>query len=110
VRINRRKKQILLRRSLSFVGQARLRNRSKPVLQQVAQVLKSNPDMRIRIVAITSHSSRRAWVKQLATQRALAVQQYISTQNIDPSRIEYRGYRRRHKAKGTKTIIRIHIQ
>lgn len=108
--VSLRRKRIFLRKLITFYRRTRLRRRSRAILRQVAQILRSRPTMKIRIVGLTFSRSRRRWVRGLALRRARSVYRYLRRLKIPKSRLSYRGYRRYWRRRYTRSFIRIYIR
>ncbi len=65
---------------------------SYPLLNEVAQVLKDHPTIKIRIEGHTDSRGRDAYNLRLSQKRAEAVRDYLIQQGIDPSRLEAVGF------------------
>ena len=74
-------------------GKAKLRNRSKGILDKVAETLKENPD--IKVVRIEGHTDARGgrrYNRKLSKKRAKAVRRYLIDQGISSKRLEVKGF------------------
>lgn len=109
--VSLRRKRIFLRKLITFYRRTRLTRRSRRILGQVAEVLRSRPSMKIRVLGLTFSRSRRRWVRGLALRRARSVYGYLRRRlKIPKSRLSYRGYRRYWRRRYTRTYIRILIR
>lgn len=77
-------------RGIQFdTGSAALRPGSTPTLEEMVQMLKQYPDLRIRIEGHTDATGSKATNQSLSQQRAEAVEQYlVEKHSIDASRLE----------------------
>jgi OOP family OmpA-OmpF porin len=62
------------------------------VLDDVAKILKANPELRIEIQGHADIIGSDAYNKALSLKRAKAVQEYLSMQGISEARLEVRGF------------------
>lgn len=108
--VNLRKKRLVLRKSIVFYRQTRITGPSRSVLKQVAQILRSRPTMKIRVVGFSYSRSRRGWVRALATRRARAVTRYLQSLKIPASQMSARGYLRYWRRSYTRTVLEIQIE
>ncbi|GEM_PF-1802550 len=87
------KKKIVIKQKIYFeTGKAIIRPESFPVLDEIAQVLKDNPGLRIRIEGHTDSVGPASYNLRLSQKRANAVRNYLISKGIDPSRLEAVGY------------------
>jgi peptidoglycan-associated lipoprotein len=83
----------VFRRNLSFeevhfdLNQAALRPDARTVLDQAAQTLKANPDVRLQIEGHTSEEATERYNLALGERRAQAVRDYLVSQGVDASRL-----------------------
>ncbi len=87
-----KKKIVILKKIYFKTGSARIRRRSYPVLNQVALVMKSNPNIRVRIEGHTDNVGSARYNLRLSKRRARSVRRYLIRKGIDPSRLESEGY------------------
>jgi OOP family OmpA-OmpF porin len=73
-------------------GKDTIRKSSKPTLDKAVEVLKTNPDVRIRISGHTDNEGDREQNLDLSKRRADAVKKYLVDNGIDESRIETAGH------------------
>ena len=86
-------KQIILKQMVHFeTGKATITPDSYPILDEVADVLIENPNIRIRVEGHTDSRGSAEYNLRLSQARADAVKQYLVSKGIDPSRIEAIGY------------------
>ena len=87
-------KAIEIKKQIRFeTGKARIRGRvSFEILDQVASVLKSNPDIKVVIEGHTDSRGSAAYNLRLSDARANAVRDALIERGIDPSRLEAIGY------------------
>ncbi len=69
-----------------------LSDRSIPELQEVLNLVNSNPGMRIEIGGHTDHIGKDHYNMVLSEKRAESVRNYLIEQGVDPSRVESKGY------------------
>lgn len=69
-----------------------LKPQSTIELQEVVSFLESNPQVRIRIEGHTDNVGSEAYNLKLSLNRAKAVYDYLISQGIDKTRLEYKGY------------------
>jgi outer membrane protein OmpA-like peptidoglycan-associated protein len=69
-----------------------LRSESNVELDQIAQILQSNPTIRIRIEGHTDDKGDAAYNVKLSQNRANSVKTYLLSKGVDASRIESIGY------------------
>lgn len=74
-------------------GKATLLDESKGLLDQVAKVIKDNPDIeRVRVEGHTDNVGARGFNKNLSVQRARAVRAYLIEQGVEAKRLTAEGY------------------
>jgi len=66
--------------------------RSHPLLQEVAQLLKDRPSMKVRIEGHTDASGKEAHNQKLSQARADAVRAYLLENGVAAARVEARGF------------------
>lgn len=71
---------------------ANIRGESKPTLDLVAQILKTNPDLKITIEGHTDSTSTPEHNQQLSEARANAVKTYLTNAGIDAARLNAAGF------------------
>jgi len=87
------KKIIILDRVLFFFDKTEIKPESFPVLQDVAKILKENPQIaKVRIEGHTDLKGKAAYNKKLSTGRAQAVMDFLVKEGIDPARLLFAGY------------------
>ncbi len=87
------KKKIEIKQKIYFqTGKAIIRPISFPVLDEIVQVLKDNPGIRLRIEGHTDSIGSAAYNLRLSQKRANAVRNYLISKGIDPNRLEAVGY------------------
>ena len=74
------------------LNQSVLRPDARTVLEQAAQTLKANPDVRIQIEGHTSSEASERYNQALGGRRAQAVRLYLVKQGIDASRLDTISY------------------
>jgi outer membrane protein OmpA-like peptidoglycan-associated protein len=70
----------------------KINNKSAPELQKVILFMKENPEVRIEISGHTDNVGAEPYNKNLSTQRALAVMNYLAEQGISLKRLVSNGY------------------
>ncbi|MGQ9619882.1 MAG: OmpA family protein [Bacteroidales bacterium] len=73
-------------------GKSNIRDESKPVIQQIVQMLKSNPDLKLSIEGHTDNTGNPASNKILSEERAKAVVSALINEGIAPERLSTSGY------------------
>lgn len=76
------------RASASFAKPEAARQR----LNEIVQMMKSNPGMAIRLEGHTDNRGDARLLKELSVERVKAVRDYILSNGIDPERVEFIGY------------------
>jgi OOP family OmpA-OmpF porin len=83
----------LILRGVTFAsGRSTLTPASYTTLDEVAASLVANPEVRIEIVGHTDATGSRTVNTELSLARALAVRAYLAQRDVDPTRMEARGY------------------
>jgi len=87
------KKQIKIKQKIHFAfGKARIRPVSYPILDEVADVIRNNPKIRVRIEGHTDTIGGRKYNLRLSQKRAEAVREYLVEKGIGPDRLVAKGY------------------
>lgn len=81
----------------------KLRPESLPPLYDVAVMMKTYPEMRIKVYGHTDSIGSDAYNDVLSMQRANAVMQYLTGQGIDANRIETSGFGKRYPIESNAT-------
>lgn len=76
---------------------------SYPLLDEVAQVLRENPNIHIRIEGHTDDKGSNKSNLKLSKNRAASVRKYLEDKGIDPSRMESEGYGEERPIEDNKT-------
>lgn len=85
--------QILLKEKIHFeTGKSTIQIDSYGILEEVVQVMKDNPKMRIRIEGHTDSVGRLDYNMGLSRDRALSVMQFIAGRGIDTGRLIAEGF------------------
>lgn len=86
--------KIELRDIVQFdTGRANVRQESHPVLDEIAEILQSNPHIkRIRIDGHTDSVGRRSYNLDLSRNRARSVVEYLVSKGVAAERISYQGF------------------
>jgi len=93
VKINREKKRIEIKQKVHFAtGKWRILPRSYGLLNQVAQVLKDFPKMKVSVEGHTDSRGSDAFNQKLSENRAASVKDYLINRGIDPERLRSVGY------------------
>lgn len=71
---------------------ARLRDESKPIMNKLVTIMKSNESLQIRVEGHTDNSGSKASLKRLSKERAVAVKNELVENGIDPKRVKVKGY------------------
>ncbi len=74
------------------LNQSVLRPEARTILDQAAQTLKANPDVRIQIEGHTSSEASERYNRTLGERRAQAVRLYLMSQGVDASRLDTISY------------------
>jgi len=74
------------------IGSANLEPASIPVLQQLYQMMRENPEIRIEIEGHTDSTGTSAFNMKLSQQRAMAVADWLIRNGISSTRITTHGY------------------
>lgn len=92
-RIEVTKEKIELHEKIFFnFGKATINERSYPLLDEIAGVLKNNPNMKIRIEGHTDSKGSNVSNKRLSQARADEVRKYMMSRGLDHNRMESIGY------------------
>lgn len=73
-------------------GKWNIRGDARPILDEVVEVLRYNPDLRVQVQGHTDNVGSAAFNKRLSQNRAKSVRQYLIDQGIDPGRLEAEGF------------------
>ncbi len=73
-------------------GKAALLSTSFPSLNEVAKILKDNPDVHLQIEGYTDNTGKAETNLILSDKRALAVKNYLVGKGVNESRVTYKGY------------------
>jgi len=73
-------------------GKSMIRDESKPIIEQIVQMMKSNPDLKIGVEGHTDNVGTPASNKTLSENRAKAVVSAITGQGISADRLSTAGY------------------
>lgn len=84
--------KLVLRNVFFDTGKSNLRPESFPELENLYEVLKMNPTLRIEIGGHTDNTGRRTLNEKLSQARADAVRKYLLERGISPDRLEAKGY------------------
>ena len=89
---------------------ATLREESKTALDEIAQLLKDNPDVRVEMSSHTDNKGSDTYNQKLSEARAKSVVDYLISQGIEAERLQYVGYGESQPKKVTKRIARLYPQ
>ncbi|HEU4648035.1 MAG TPA: OmpA family protein [Gemmatimonadales bacterium] len=73
-------------------GKAELTDSSKLVLEDVAQQLKANPEVRVEVQGHTDNVGSKALNQRLSEARAKTVEQFLEANGVSPSQVTSKGY------------------
>jgi OOP family OmpA-OmpF porin len=73
-----------------------IRPDSRPVLDEAAQVLRENPNVRVAVEGYTDNVGAEAYNQKLSVRRAEAVFRYLVNHGVAPERMEVVGYDASH--------------
>jgi outer membrane protein OmpA-like peptidoglycan-associated protein len=73
------------------------------VLREIYDLLAANPTMRVRIGVHTDNLAGKRRSQLVSEERAIAIRQYLTSQGIDPSRMEPAGYGPDHPVEDNRT-------
>lgn len=73
-------------------GKSIIRDESKPIIEQIVQMMKSNPDLKIGVEGHTDNVGSPASNKTLSEARAKSVVSAITSQSISADRLSISGY------------------
>jgi outer membrane protein OmpA-like peptidoglycan-associated protein len=74
------------------LNKAKIKQRSRKLLQAIVDALEAIPDVRVRVEGHTDDTGDAAWNQQLSEDRAAAVRDYLIEQGIPADRLEVAGY------------------
>ncbi|HEY4717293.1 MAG TPA: OmpA family protein [bacterium] len=87
------KKKVVITETIHYeTGKAVILSISYQILNEVAEVFKQNPELRIRVEGHTDSVGADDYNLRLSQARAESVVKYLIGQGIDPNRLEARGY------------------
>jgi OOP family OmpA-OmpF porin len=87
------KKTRVTLRGVNFeVGKAVLLTESRDILQDVAQSLVANPEVKVEVAGHTDNTGPRALNERLSTERAEAVKAFLVEHGVEADRMEVHGY------------------
>ncbi len=93
-RVDVTKEEIELNEKVHFAyDKAKIQNKSYPLLDEVATVLKANPNIEVRIEGHTDSQGGKQYNQKLSQRRAQSVVDYlVDRQGIDRSRLQSKGF------------------
>jgi flagellar motor protein MotB len=83
--------KVILKNIFFEISSSKLLDESKAELQQLAQFLRDNPEVNIRITGHTDSTGRQAYNLDLSRDRARSVTNYLLSEGIAMARVSYRG-------------------
>ena len=86
------KKEIVLQNIYYDLDKADIRDDAKPTLNQLARLLKENPNIRIELGSHTDSRGSDKYNLTLSQQRAQSAVNYLVSQGIEAGRMAARGY------------------
>ena len=88
------KEKIEVKQVIYFdTAKATIKDVSKPILDEVADVLKANPDIKkIRVEGYTDNTGATELNTKLSDQRAKSVADYVSGKGVDSARLDSKGF------------------
>lgn len=87
------KEKIVITETILFeTGKAVILRVSYSILNSVAEIMKQNPNIKVRVEGHTDNVGSDELNLRLSQARADAVMKYLISQGIDPSRLEAKGY------------------
>ncbi|MFB6350381.1 MAG: OmpA family protein [Bradymonadaceae bacterium] len=92
-RVKVTKERIELNEKVHFAyDKAKIQQKSYPLLNEVAKVLKSNAEIKVRIEGHTDSRGGDEYNRKLSQQRAQSVVDYLTNQGIDQTRLNAKGF------------------
>ncbi|MFW5966690.1 MAG: OmpA family protein [Persicimonas sp.] len=92
-RVTVEKDEIKLEEKVHFeTDKSEILPESYPLLNEVAEVLENNPDIKIRIEGHTDSRGSQEYNQELSEERAGSIVDYLVDRDIDRSRLESKGY------------------
>jgi OmpA-OmpF porin, OOP family len=74
------------------VGSDRIKPESTPTLTEIVDMLKSHPELRLRVEGHTDNTGQQAQNQTLSEKRAAAVKAHLVSSGIDAARLESQGF------------------
>ncbi len=90
--------------------QATLRPESKQALDELATLLKDNPNITIEMTSHTDRHGSEEYNIDLSHRRAKSVVDYLISAGISPDRLQYQGYGKTRPKTVTKRVARLYPQ
>ena len=98
------KQQIRIKQKIHFkFGKATIRERSYPILDEVAMVLRTYPKMKVRIEGHTDSRGSKKFNLKLSHKRANSVREYLVEKGIGPHRLSAKGFGMKTPIESNKT-------
>jgi outer membrane protein OmpA-like peptidoglycan-associated protein len=86
------KKELFLERVFFETNSAKLKPESSETLDQVAESLKANPDVKVEVAGHTDNTGSAAYNLKLSDKRAKAVMDYLVSKGVNPANLTEKGY------------------
>ena len=84
--------KVVLRNVFFDIGKSDLKTESIAEVENIQQLLKSNPVLKVQINGHTDNTGNPASNKALSLKRASAVVDYLAAHGVDPSRLSAKGF------------------
>jgi len=96
--------KVIVLRGVNFdFNRSDIRPDSRPVLDEAAQSLRDNPDLRVSVDGYTDSIGSDAYNEQLSVRRAEGVFRYLVNHGVQPERLEVVGYGKTHPVASNDT-------
>ena len=115
------KRILFVARNVQFrSSSSRLTSGSLPALRELADTLKTNPDLELTIEGHTDNSGTPEYNQKLSDQRAMQVKKVLISMGIGEDRISVRGYgdtqpigdnkTKEGKSENRRVVFRLHVK